>query len=129
MNRKTLTIALGVALIVAFFLPIISFGGRGASGLDIVQAGGGWESYLWLIFPICGALLLVGALNNGNYPGGRSLLSWLPFLTVLFILFIYPLIKGVDFGSLFKNLTKGWGAGLWLTVISSLLLAFYNPRS
>src|SRR5687767_1941114 len=99
MDRRTLTIVLAVALIVSFFLPLYTGGG---SGFDSVKAGGTWENYLPIIFPICGALLLIGALNRGNYPGGRGWLAWLPFLTVLFMLIIYPLIKGVDAGAIFK---------------------------
>lgn len=129
MDRKTLTIVLAIALIASFFLPIISFGGRGASGLDFVTAkGGDWQKYLYLIFPICGLLLLLGALN-GNYVIPRSLLTWLPFLTVLFILFLGPLINGAKFDSLFKGFGRGFGAGLWLAIVSSVVLAFYNPRS
>ncbi len=127
MDRKTLTIILAVALIASFFLPFYSFGGRGASGLDIVTAkGAGWETYLILLIPISGLLLLLGELNN-NYILSRGLLSWLPFLTILFILFINPLIKGADFGSIFKNIGKGYGAGLWIAIVTSLVLAFYNP--
>ena len=129
MDRKTLTIILAVALIACFFLPIISFGGRGASGLDIIQArGGDWQKYIYLVFPICGLLLLLGALN-GHYVISRSLLTWLPFLAVLFILFLGPLINGVKFEYLFKGFGRGFGAGLWIAIVSSVVLAFYNPRS
>jgi hypothetical protein len=27
----------------------------------------------------------------------------------------------------FKSFGKGYGAGLWITIIGSLVLAFYNP--
>ncbi len=127
MNRKTLTIVLAVALIASFFLPV--FNGSGANGLDVVKSSaGGWQKYLYLIFPICGALLLVGALNNGNYPGGRSLLTWLPFLAVLWIVIVSPLIDGVKFEYIFKSF-KLFGVGLWIAIVSSVVLAFYNPRS
>lgn len=127
MDRKTFTIVLAVALIASFFLPFFSFGGRGASALDMVTAkGGDWSKYLVLVFPICGLLLLLGELNN-NYVVSRSLLTWLPLLTVLFILFIHPLIKGADIGNVFKYFGRGYGAGLWIMIASSLVLAFYNP--
>jgi hypothetical protein len=127
MDRKTLTIILAVALIASFFLPISSY--FKGSGFDAVKAGRSWENYLFLIPVLCGVLLLVGALNNGNYPGGRGLLAWLPFLTLLFILILYPIIKGGDIGEVFKGLGKGYGTGLWIWLVSSVLLAFYNPRS
>jgi hypothetical protein len=128
MDRKTLTIVLAVALIAGFFLPFSSIFGK-TSGFDIVKAGNSWENYLFLVFPICGVLLLVGAMNSGNYPGGRGLWTWLPLLTLLFILIIYPVIRGTDIGMVFKALGKGYGTGLWIWLVSSLVLAFYNPRS
>lgn len=128
MDRKTLTIILAVALIGSFFLPFYSFGGVGISGLDTVTAkGGNWEKYILLLIPLSGLLLLLGELNN-NYVLPRGLLTWLPLLTVLFILFVNPLIKGAAFGDIFKYIGKGYGAGLWITIAASLVLAFYNPR-
>ncbi|HEV7779904.1 MAG TPA: hypothetical protein VGO58_01490 [Chitinophagaceae bacterium] len=130
MDRKTFTIVLAVALIASFFLPFYDFGGRGASGFDLVKSSGGeWQKYLLLVFPVCGVLLLVGAMNNGNYPGGRGLLAWLPLLTLLFILILYPIIRGADIGIVFKSIGRGYGLGLWIAVASSLVLAFYNPRA
>lgn len=127
MDKKTFTLIMAVALIVSFFLPVFA-GGHG-SGLDVVKSSmGGWQKYIYLVFPICGALLLIGALNNGNYPGGRSLLSWLPFLAVLYIVIISPLIDGIKFEYIFKSF-KLFGIGLWVAIVSSIALAFYNPRS
>jgi hypothetical protein len=127
MDRKTLTIILAVALIASFFLPLYSFGGRGASGLDYITAkGGDWQKYLLLIIPLSGLLLLLGELNN-NYVIGRGLLTWLPLLTLLYMIFISPLINGVAFGDIFKSIGKGYGAGMWIAIASSLVLAFYNP--
>ncbi|MCY7310656.1 MAG: hypothetical protein LH619_07750 [Chitinophagaceae bacterium] len=124
MDRKTFTIILAVALIASFFLPFSA----GVSAFDEVQSkNGDWQKYLLLIFPICGLLLLMGELNKGNYIVSRSLLVWLPLLTILYFIFIGPLIKGADFGSIFKYIGKGYGAGLWIAIVSSLVLAFYNP--
>lgn len=132
MDKRTLSIVLGLALLVSFFLPYMDFGGRTASGLDIIKNAGESKdallTYIWLIFPICGLMLLIGAINNGNYPGGRAIWCWLPLLALLFILFIYPLIKGSDFGNLFKTFGQGFGIGLWITVAASVLLAFVSPR-
>ncbi len=124
MDKRMLTIILAIALIAAFFL---DWGG--GSGLDAVQSKyGDWQKYIPILIPLSGVLLLIGAMNNGNYPLGRNTLAWLPLLTVLFILFIGPLIRGADFGALFKSLGKGWGIGWWITVVVSLVLALYNPR-
>ena len=125
MDRKTFTIVMAIALIASFFLPLLSVGG---SAFDYVTSkGGSWEKYLWLIIPICGLLLLLGELNN-NYAANRGLLTWLPLLTVLWFLIISPLINKVAFGDIFKMLGKGWGIGMWIAVIGSLVLALYNPK-
>jgi hypothetical protein len=33
----------------------------------------------------------------------------------------------MSFGDVFKNFGKGFGIGLWVTLVSSLVLAIYNP--
>ena len=76
-----------------------------------------------LLIPIPAVLLLIGALNNGNYIGGRTLLSWLPLLTIL-----YHLIRMVVEGAAIGDLVKVIGLGLWISLAASLVLAFYNPK-
>jgi hypothetical protein len=125
MDKKMLTIILAIVLIAAFFLDW----GSGLSGFDLVKSKyGNWQKYVPIIIPLAGLLLLIGALNNGNYPLGRNLLCWLPLLTVLYMIIIRPLIDGVAIGDIFKMLGKGWGIGWWVTVVTSLVLAVYNPR-
>lgn len=129
MDKKMLTIILAVVLIACFFLPYMSLFGMNVSGFDTVKGpGGDWQKYILLLIPLSGVLLLVGALNNGNYPLGRNLLCWLPFLTILYIIFINPLIKGAAVGDIFKMIGKGYGIGLWGTIVASIVLAFYNPK-
>jgi hypothetical protein len=130
MDRKMLTIILGVLLIAGFFLPYFSFMGINVSGFDSVKApGDGWEKYIMLLIPLSGVLLLIGALNNENYILGRGILCILPLLTVLFMVLINPMLKGADFGDIIKTLGKGYGIGLWITIATSLVLAFYQPRA
>ncbi len=129
MNRKTFTIVCGAILLISFFLAYFSTFGFGVSGYDMVfgKSGGDWKKYIVLLIPISGALLLVGELL-GTYILDRGLLGWLPFLAVIFMIFIGPLIDGASIGNIFKAIGKGYGIGLWLTIITSLALAFYKPR-
>jgi hypothetical protein len=130
MDRKIFTIVLAVVLIGCFFLPYFSLFGSGISGFDMVKApGGDWQKYIMLLIPLSGVLLLIGAVNNENYPLGRNLLCWLPLLTILYLLIVSPLINGVAFGDIFKMIGKGYGIGLWVTIGASLVLAFYNPKA
>ena len=126
MDRKTLTIVLAVALIAGFFLSWV----LGISGYDIVSAkGGDWKKYIIALIPLCGLLLLVGAMNKGNYMLSRGLLTWLPLLAVIFFIILFPMIEGADIGNIFKTIGKGYGAGLWVTIVASIVLAFYNPKA
>ncbi len=125
MDRKMLTIILSVVLIGAFFL---DWGG-GVSAFDVIKSKyGDWQKYIILLIPLSGVLLLIGELNNGNYPISRNLLCWLPLLTVIYGLFIAPLIQGFSIGVIFKSLGKGYGIGQWITIAASLVLALYNPK-
>jgi hypothetical protein len=132
MDRKVLSILLGLALLVSFFLPYLDFGGSTASGLDIVKNAGESRdpvmTYIWLIFPLSGLMLLIGALNNGNYPGGRALWLWLPLLALIFILFIYPVMNDVTIGDAFKTFGRGFGIGLWIALAASVIGVIVNPR-
>ena len=128
-----LTIILAVVLIGCFFLPFYSFFGASISGYDLVFAGnkGGkeeWDKYVLLLIPLSGVLLLIGALNNGNYIGGRGIWTWLPLLAVLYLIIGAPLVHGAAIGDIFKMIGKGYGIGLWITIAASLVLAFYNPK-
>lgn len=130
-----LTLILGLALAGCFFLPYIDAGFFGkASGFNLVFPKGGsngesWERFIWLLIPVAGLLLLLGALGNENYFLGRGFLSWLPLLALLYMIIVGPMIHGEAISDVFKHLGQSYGIGLWITIGLSLVLAFYNPRA
>ena len=123
MDKKMLTIILAIVLIGCFFLDYTK-GIFAQSGFEIVKGGGPWEKYVLILIPLSGLLLLIGALNNGNYPLGRNMLCWLPLIAVLFWIIAAPLIEGGSISTMIKLV----GIGLWITAGASLILALYNPR-
>jgi hypothetical protein len=127
MDKRILTIILAVVLIGCFFLDY----GSSVSGYDLVfkMPGNDWQKYIPLLIPVSGILLLIGALNNGNYFITRAIWAWVPLLTILYWIIGSPLINGVAIGDIFKGLGKGYGIGLWVTIAASLVLAIYNPKS
>ena len=128
MDKKMLTIIGGILLIVCFFLPYISGFVGNVSGYDMVfgkmNPEKNWEMYLWVLIPFSGLMLVLGALNNGKYILGRALFCWLPLLTI-----IYEIVRAkMESGGEFMDMIKTWGYGLWVSLVISLILIFYNPR-
>lgn len=134
MNRKTLSIVLGVVLIASFFLPYLNVAGIfKVSGLDIITgkgimgeaSKGSAEKYIMLLTPIAGVLLLVGALNNENYPLGRPIIGVLALIGVLYLI-IRGLMEGggKGMGEVFRFL----GMGFWLGLIAAIVVLAYNPK-
>ncbi len=129
MNRKMVTIILAIVLIGSFFLPLFST--SSGSAFDVIKApsyGTGAEAllakYIWIVMPLSGLMLLIGAVNNGNYFLGRALWAWLPLLAMLYII-VRPVIDGVKIGDLIKT----FGVGFWAMLVASIAVAFYNPRN
>ncbi len=128
MNRKMLTIILAVVIIAGFFLPLSNAGG--GSAFDAVQAPypvSGVEAilmkYLWILVPVSGLLLLIGALNKEQYAPARILWAVLPLLALAYII-VRPITEGFKIG----DMVKGFGVGLWVMLAGSLILAIYHPK-
>lgn len=126
MNRKTLTITLGLVLFGCFFLPYMGSGFAKVSGYDAVfkYAAGSFERYLWLLIPVAAVLLVLGAAG-GNYFLGRNTLVWIPLLTQLFILIRLKMETNAGLADVLEMI----GYGFWISMIAALLLVFYNPKS
>jgi hypothetical protein len=127
MDRKILTIILAIALIAAFFL---DYSKGGASGYESVFSTPGgsdhWHKYIWLLIPLSGLMLLIGAVNNSNYPLGRSLWAWLPLLVIIFFM-IKLYLDTKSFDAITESF-KYYGIGMWITLGASLILALYRGR-
>ena len=129
MNKKIVSIVLGLALIVGFFLPLYS--GLNLSAFDAVKLDlptKGFEQvlmkYIWIIFPLCGLILVIGALNNNKWVPSRMLWAILPLLAILYLV-IRPITSdGMDFGTMIKL----FGIGFWVLAISSIVLAVVHPK-
>lgn len=135
MDKKTLSIILGVAIIGAFFLPYFSFAGIfKLSAFDLVSgkemmegsrnSGGSAERFVLLVGPLAGVLLLIGALNNGNYILGRPVLGILGLIGSLYLV-VRILIEGEGNG--IEYIFKLMGLGFWLGLIASIVVLVYNP--
>jgi hypothetical protein len=129
MNQKILTIILAVLLIAGFFLP---FGQSFESGsaFDIVQApsfGSEIEvmimKYGWLLIPVSGLALLIGALNKEHYVPARIFWALLPLLFLLYFV-IRPVIDGVEIAAMLKLV----GIGFYVMLVGALVLAVYHPK-
>lgn len=133
MDRKLFTIIMALALVGCFFLPFFKFGGFGStSAFDIVfkSKGGDWEKYIWLLIPLSGVLLLIGAANNENYMISRALWSWLPLLTVIYIIVrLYMSAKQPGVKIPIGDFIKVFDMGFWATFAVSLVLAVVQPKS
>jgi hypothetical protein len=134
MDKRTITIILAVVLIGCFFLPYLQFFGKGASGYDIVTARGNGKEilmqYIWILLPLSGLMLLLGAMNHGNYILGRSFWIWLAVLTCVFVI-VKLLIDAKGTGESFGigEIFKVFGLGFWISLGVALIVALFNPRS
>lgn len=130
MSKKILSLILGAALIAGFFLPL---GANGkTSAFDFIQsqlAVSGIEpillKYGWILIPVSGLLLIIGALNNGHYVPARVIWAVLPLLVLVYFI-VRPLTEGARFD--IGDMVKAFGIGYWLMLGAALILAVYHPK-
>ena len=137
MDRKTITIILALALISCFFLPYLKYGAISANGFNLLTAKAPRSAekglllmkYIWILIPVAATMLIVGALNNGNYFMGRGIWALLPLLTVLLVAVqVFRDAKHRKSDVAISDLSENFGIGYWITAGISLVLAFYWPR-
>jgi hypothetical protein len=136
-NKKIVTIIFALCLIGFFFLPYFSLGPFGTiSGFDIVTGPGGNSGdvetmimkYIFILIPLSGIMLLIGAVNNGNYFLGRGLWALLPLLTLIYFIVRSLMGRPGQNSPEISELIKTFGYGFWATLGVSLALAFYWPK-
>lgn len=129
MNKKNISIALSVILIVSFFLPYISSGPFHLSGYNIVFgkygvegiAGKGSAVFVSLLVPIGALLVLLGALLNDNFSNG-TFVRCLPLLGLAYIVTMLFLTARIT-----PTVSEmiGWlGYGFWVSLVAAIGLPF-----
>ena len=138
MDKKILTTITSIILIGSFFMPYLKSGAISATGFEIVTAPYNAENkgmgiliikYIWLLLPLSGIVLLIGALNNGKYFIGRWAWALLPLAVLLLVIArIYMDAKRIGSPLSVSQLAAELGVGFWVAMAASLLLALYWPR-
>ena|SRR5690242_18242430 len=137
MDKKTVAIILAVLLIVAFFLPYVSFQEFKLSGFKIIFGKGGLfggkaiHMYLILLIPIGAILALVNALGADKSSSNYGV--WMPLVGIIYlsVMMYLEMNKGANRvgGSLsFSQFMSVLGIGYWMTLVGSVLLLGNNAR-
>ena len=126
MKRKTAAIISSFAILVSFFFPIFNWHSYEMSGLNyILSSHIPSYKYVLLFIPFSALLLFWGAMNDEKYLFNKEILSWMPLLSLAFIL-IMRYADGTkensfyDTDSVFSTLEIGF----WLVLFFSILLVY-----
>ena len=117
-----------VFVFIGFFLPFVN--GSDASFYYLVSdlAPGKPELYLYLVFPVCSAVLIIQGLT-GVIP--KFLVVICKFLPLLLLILLIAgasqaggnfSFMGDDVGTILKNI----GVGLYMTVVGTILMLFFK---
>lgn len=141
MNSRLLCIITSFTLVLAFFMPWVKYFGIAGTPFDfIIEISKKMEysdiepsilwGYLLLVFPFCGLLILIFYIQPEIKKDTIFFLDILKKAPLFLLLAgtVYGLIKIGESAKylLDSNIFKVLGAGLYLTIISSLLL-FFDP--
>jgi len=131
MSKKSLAIVLSLLLIVAFFLPYLSYGPISYSGWNVVfgnhevsgLSSSGRSLYLCLLIPGGALLLLIGILTKDNF-SSAGIIYWVPLIGVLYIIIMLYLQTTGTGGMSLGDFISVFGYALWLTLIAAIILPF-----
>ena len=130
MNKKILTTILSVVLLGSFFMPFFYWHSFEMSGFNFVLSEHiPSYKYFLLAIPLTTLLHLLSVLSQENNFYSRKLLSWIPLATLI-IVFVLILAKEGSDESIFNNgnIFSSTGAGFWLALVLSSLLAYINLK-
>ena len=130
MNKKILTTILSAVLLGSFFMPFFYWHSFEMSGFNFVMSEHiPSYKYFLLAIPLTTLFHLLSVLSQENNFYSRKLLSWIP-LTTLIIVFVLILAKEGSGDSFFSNgnIFLSTGAGFWLALVLSSLLAYINLK-
>ena len=130
MHKKILTTILSVVLLGSFFMPFFYWHSFEMSGFNFVMSEHiPSYKYFLLAIPLTTLFHLLSVLSQENNFYSRKLLSWIPLATLI-IFFILILAKEGSEESIFNNgnIFSSTGAGFWLALVLSSLLAYINLK-
>ena len=130
MHKKTLTTILSAVLLGSFFMPFFYWHSFEMSGFNFVMSEHiPSYKYFLLAIPLTTLFHLLSVLSQENNFYSRKLLSWTPLATLM-IVFALILGKERSDDSFFSNgnIFSSTGAGFWLALVLSSLLAYINFR-
>jgi len=130
MYKKILTTILSVVLLGSFFMPFFYWHSFEMSGFNFVLSEHTPPyKYFLLAIPLTTLFHLLSVLSQENNFYSRKLLSWIPLATLI-IVFVLVLAKESTDDSFFNNgnIFSITGAGFWLALAFSLLLAYINLK-
>lgn len=136
MNKGSLTAILAIAIIIAFFLPYLSFMGESASGMNIVFGKSGFVGltktgsglFVSLLVPLGGLFILIGK-GTGDSFSTSGIVYWMPLLGVLYLL-VMLYMRGNTGGSItVGEFVEFFGYGLWITIVAAVILPFTKTKS